>query len=225
MGIAFFLIIIYFILLKFLQIPGYKNLVQYVDLLSFKGHLYTPDWDPEGLISTIPAIASVIFGAIVGHIFQLKSTLIRKFQIIFMGGVIGLLLAVIADRWFPFNKNLWSSSFVLLTAGIANILIAIIYFFVDIKNFKSLFKPLAILGSNPIFVYVVAEIIRKTLWLIPIYDVVTGKSMELDLWITSRFFTPWAGNRLDSIYFSIFYTIVWIIVLKKFQKENIVIKL
>ncbi|MDR3540875.1 MAG: DUF5009 domain-containing protein [Desulfosporosinus sp.] len=225
LGLAFFLILLYFILIKFLQIPGYKNLVQYVDLSLFKGHLYTPIWDPEGLMSTIPAIASVIFGAIIGHIFQLKSTLITKFQIIFIGGVIGILLAVTADRWFPVNKNLWSSSFVLLTAGIANVLISLIYFFVDIKNYKTIFKPLSILGSNPLFVYVVSEIIRKTLWLIPIYDVVTGKTMALDLWLTSRLFTPWAGDKLDSIYFSIFYTIVWILVLKKFIKENIVIKL
>ncbi|SPF55915.1 putative membrane protein [Candidatus Desulfosporosinus infrequens] len=215
-GLAFFLILIYFVLIKFLQIPGYKNLVQYVDLFLFKGHLYTPDWDPEGLMSTIPAIASALAGAIIGHVFQLKSTFVRKFQIIFLGGIVGIFLAVIADRWFPFNKNLWSSSFVLLTAGIAYILISIIYFFVDIINYKKVFKPLSILGSNPLFVYVVSEIIRKSLWLIPIYDVATGKFMDLDLWITSRFFTPWAGNILDSIYFSIFYTVVWIILLKEF---------
>ncbi len=219
LGISFAIIILYYLLMKHVNVPGFGsgilepngNLVQYVDLQWLKGHLYKKAWDPEGILSTFPAIASALLGAVTGQILTYPSNKkIRKFLSLFTFAVMILVLANLVNKGFPFNKNLWSSSFVLLTAGICFLILAALYFIMDIIKYESLFKPFVVLGSNAIFVYLVSEIIRKTLWAIPIVNSITKETVTLNVWITTHCITPWAGITLDSVYFSIVYVILWI---------------
>lgn len=224
--LALSIIFVYSLLLISFSFPDYKNLVQNIDLYFLKGHLYSPDWDPEGILTTFSSIATAIFGSIAGHIlFNRDSKAIKKFITIFFFGFVSIIFASIIQKWFPYNKNLWSSSYVLITAGIAYVTISILFLVIDVAKFKTIFKPLMILGSNPIFVYVGFQIVCKTLWVIPIVNLTTGDSMSLNVWITTRFFTPWAGDELDSLYFSLFYTILWIKLLSSLYTKNSFIKL
>lgn len=227
--ISLFIVIIYYLLLKFVTVPNYGsgiferngNLVQYIDLYFFKNHLYTPNWDPEGILSTICSIASALLGTVIGGLLMYKTNKkIKKIFYMFCLGIGLLIFSSIMNIWFPFNKNLWSSSFVLLTAGLACISIIILYVIVDIMGSKKIFKPFMILGSNAIFVYVVSEILGKSLWLIPVMDSISGKSLTLNIWITNHMFTPWAGNKLDSLYFSIAYMLIWVIIMGKFKNSS-----
>ena len=225
LGLALGIIFIYSMLLISYS-PDYKNLVQDIDLFFLKGHLYSPDWDPEGILTTFSSIATAIFGAIAGQLlFDRDSNGIKKFAIIFSIGIVAIIVASITQKWFPYNKNLWSSSYVLITAGIAYVTIAMLYLVIDVAGFKTIFKPLMILGSNPIFVYIGFQIVCKTLWVILIVDSTIGDSMRLNVWITTRFFNPWAGDQLDSFYFSLFYTFLWIKMLSGSYKENSCVKL
>ena len=229
LGLAFIIIIAYYLLMKYVTVPGFGkgileptgNLVQYIDLQWLKGHLYKPSWDPEGILSTLPAIASGLLGAVTGQILiYTTDKKIYKFLSVFTFGLITLALAYCANIWFPFNKNLWSSSFVLLTAGICILLTSVLYFLMDIIKYNSIFKPFVTLGSSAIFVYLVSEIVRKTLWVIPILDPLTKKTVTLNVWLTTHYITPWAGNVLDSAYFSIVYIIVWIGIMNTFNEKK-----
>jgi predicted acyltransferase len=234
LGLAFVIIIVYYLLMKNVNVPGFGkgvlepngNLVQYIDLQWLKGHLYKPTWEPEGIFSTLPAIASALFGAVAGQILIYKTDKkIYKFLSVFTFGLIILALAFRANILFPFNKNLWSSSFVLLTAGICFLLVSVLYFMIDIIKYDTIFKPFITLGSNAIFVYVVSEIVRKTLWVIPVVDSITKKPVTLNVWITTNFITPWAGSFLDSLYFAIVYTVLWIIIMGIYNNKKSHIRL
>ena len=229
LGLAFAIIIGYYLLMKYVTVPGFGkgilkpdgNLVQYIDLHWLKGHLYRTNWDPEGILSTVPAIASALLGAVTGQILIYDTDKkIYKFLCVFIFGIITVALAAFANIWFPYNKNLWSSSFVLLTAGICFLLVAVLYFIMDIIKYDYLFKPLVVLGSSAIFVYLVSEIVSKTLWVIPIVDSITKKTTTLNVWFTTNYITPWAGNILDSVYFSITYTIIWIGIMSIFYNKK-----
>jgi len=234
LGLAFAIIIGYYLLMKYVNVPGYGtgilepdgNLVQYIDLQWLKGHLYKKSWDPEGILSTMPAIASALLGAVTGQILIYNTDKkVYKFLSVFTFGIITVALAYQANKWFPFNKNLWSSSFVLLTAGICFLIVGVLYFLMDIIKFDAIFKPFVALGSSAIFVYLVSEIIRKTLWVIPIVDSITKEPVRLNVWLTTHYITPWAGSLLDSAYFSIVYTVLWIGIMSIFYDKKSFIRL
>lgn len=212
LSLAFGIILIYALIFNLAPVPEPEqgNLLQKIDLHFLKGHLYTPKWDPEGILSTFPSIASGLFGLAAGQILTSPDKKMnRGFLTLFLGGAFLLLFGLTLNPRIPINKNIWSSTYVLLTSGFAYVLVALLYFLIDLKKKITVFKPFILLGSSPIIVYVLSEILRKTLWIIPITSQVQGRTMPMNVWLTTTFFTPWAGDRLDSLYFSIFYVLFW----------------
>lgn len=219
-SIAFGIILIYAWILGFASVPEQGNLLQKVDLQFLKGHLYTPDWDPEGILGIIPSIASGLFGVAAGQILTYSyKNKYQAFLTLLSCGAILLFLGLTLDQRIPINKNVWSSTYVLFTSGLAYLLVALMYVFIDLRKKVTLFKPFIPLGSSPIFVYVVSEIVRKTLWMIPVTSQVQGKIMPMDVWLTTTFFTPWAGDWLDSFYFSIFYVLLWCYIMSSRKRK------
>lgn len=234
LALAFAIIIGYYLLLKHVNVPEFGkgilepngNLAQYIDMKFLKGHMYTPTWEPEGILGTLPALASALFGVVAGQILIYKTEKnMLKFFTLSTLGIILLILANKASIMIPFNKNLWSSSFVLLTAGIAFSVVAVLYLTMDIIKYESLFKPFVALGSSSIVVYVVSMLMRKTLWAIPVVDKVTQDQVNLDVWITTHYIMPWSGGTLDSAYFGISYVVVWMIIMSYFYRKNTIIRL
>ena len=210
-SLAFGIILLYAWILNFAPVPEQGNLLQKIDLQFLKGHLYTPEWDPEGILGTFSSIASGLFGLAAGqilsHSYQKNA---QAYLTLFGGGILLLLLGTTLDQWIPINKNVWSSTYVLFTSGLAYLLVALLYVFIDLRKNVTLFKPFILLGSSPIIIYVLSELIRKTVWLIPVTSQVQGGIMPMDVWLTTTFFTPWAGSWLDSFYFSLFYVAWWV---------------
>ncbi len=135
-----------------------NNWANYLDVQVFGSHNYKEDYDPEGLLSTLPSIASSLLGIFTGLILVSKRA---KKEMLLVGlGVIMLLVGYLWDMTFPINKAIWSSSFVLVTAGWANIFLALIYFLTDVKGiqFGSIFRYM---GSNAITLYFLSSFVSK----------------------------------------------------------------
>lgn len=135
-----------------------NNLANWLDVQVFGSHNYKADYDPEGLLSTIPSIASALLGVFTGLILTSKQA---KKATILMG--LGGSLLIIGHVWdivFPINKALWTSSFVLVTAGWANLILALIYYLTDVKKieFGSVFRYA---GANAIVIYFLSSFISK----------------------------------------------------------------
>ncbi|MGB5458601.1 MAG: heparan-alpha-glucosaminide N-acetyltransferase domain-containing protein [Eudoraea sp.] len=178
LGICITIVLGYWIWMGFIPINGMEptfdrapnNWANYIDLNVIGTHMYKEDYDPEGLLSTLPSIASSLMGIFTGLILLSKQA---KKEIVLV--LLGAALVVAGHLWdllFPINKALWSSSFVLVTAGWANIFLALIYYLTDVKGFKfgSIFRYA---GSNAITVYFLSSFITKIFYSIKIDEQTT----------------------------------------------------
>lgn len=172
-GICAILLIGYWLLMGYVPVEGMEstyerapnNLANYIDVKVLGSHNYKPDYDPEGLLSTLPSIASSLLGIFTGLILTSKR---EKKEIILVGlGVMMLIVGYLWDIVFPINKALWSSSFVMVTAGWANIFLALIYYLSDVKGLKfgSIFKYS---GANAITVYFLSSFVTKLFYSIKV---------------------------------------------------------
>ncbi len=172
-GIAVFFLVGYWLLMTIVPVEGIEstlqrapnNLANWLDVKVFGTHNYKADYDPEGLLSTIPSIASSLLGIFTGLILTSKQ---EKKATILMG--IGGAMLIIGHAWdfvFPINKALWTSSFVLVTAGWANLILALIYYLTDVKGIKfgSLFRYA---GANAIILYFLSSFISKIMGMIKV---------------------------------------------------------
>jgi predicted acyltransferase len=125
-------------------------------------------WDPEGILSTFPSIATGITGLLAGNLLLSKCTPSDKVIHLMIAGVIALILGYMWSLFFPVNKNLWSSSFVLVTSGMAALLLGLVYYTVDIRNHTSWTRPGIIFGANAIAVYVLADLLSLIFYHLPI---------------------------------------------------------
>lgn len=182
-GICAFLLIGYWLLMGFVPVNGMEstferasnNLANYVDLNVLGTHMWKEDYDPEGLLSTIPAICSSLLGIFTGLVLTSK----QPKKVTLMVGIGGslLLLGHLWDFVFPINKALWTSSFVLVTAGWANMFLALVYYLTDVKGIKfgSIFRYA---GANAIIVYFLSSFISKIF-----YSIKLGEDTSLHGWL------------------------------------------
>lgn len=158
------LLIGYWILLSFTPVPGIgkpslepvNNLVSWFDRKFLPGMLYDGDHDPEGILSTIPAFVSGLVGVLTGQLSVRISDKRKLINSLWIAGIPMLIAGLIWQYNFPLNKNLWTSSFVLVTSGTAMIVLAIITWFVDVKHVRFGVQPFIIFGSNAIASYMLS---------------------------------------------------------------------
>ena len=163
------LIIGYWLLLKFTAAPGFApgdltmegNFASYVDRILMPGKLYLGIHDPEGLMSTIPAISTGLLGILTGSFLKNNSmTQTKKVGAMAITGVIFLLLAQLWNLDFPINKNLWTSSFVLNVGGYSLLLLALFYYIIDVRGYKKWSFFFRIIGMNSILIYMSGHFIN-----------------------------------------------------------------
>jgi predicted acyltransferase len=175
-------------------------------------------FDPEGLLSTIPAIATVIIGYFIGEMIS-KSTEGGKTVIkLLLFGAASAGLGYLWGMFFPINKPLWTSSYVLFTAGLAMGLLALIYLIADVFRLQKWGMPFLVFGTNAIFAYSLAGIWTRTMLNIKI---TTGADqITLYTWIYQKIFAPLAGNMNGSLFFALFQVLlVWSVVLFLYRKK------
>ncbi|MEO6924517.1 MAG: DUF5009 domain-containing protein, partial [Acidobacteriaceae bacterium] len=167
----------YWILLRWVRVPGFglpgvnvplfdprANLTAYIDRRLLSGHLYNGYRDPEGLLSTLPALATTLLGVLTGIWLRSKRSTSQKALWILIGGIVSIGLGLIWNQWFPINKNLWTSSYVLFAGGCSLVGLAICYWAVEIKQWKRGWTYFwLVFGTNAITVYVFSELLNPAL--------------------------------------------------------------
>ncbi len=137
-----------------------NNWANYIDYNLLGKHMWKIDYDPEGLFSTLPAIATCISGILIGRLLDGLKNIKPLFGVAF----VLLTLRYIVSVWFPLNKAIWSSSFVLVTSGWGTLILGVIYYLTDAKKIKfgSIFKYA---GMNAITIFFLSSFIAKTFYL------------------------------------------------------------
>jgi len=204
------------------------NLAAWVDSILLKGHMWevTKTWDPEGILSTIPAIVTGIIGLLIG---QLINSSVLKIEIVKKMAISGILLIGLGLIWnfvFPINKALWSSSYVIYSAGLAISFLALLYYWIDVSEHKEGTKLFLIWGVNPMIVFFISEIIPQAFAMITFQNPKTasGQINLLDYLYTSGV-QPFFTNPMNaSFVFALIYIGFWTILLAYFYKQKLLFK-
>ncbi len=232
-GVA--LLFIYWILMTGFSVPNCEvttfddkacNLAAFVDRFVFgANHIWILGkvYDPEGILSTIPAIATAISGVLTGTWLKSKRGDYEKVAGIFFFGVILLAVGWCWNFFFPINKALWTSSYVVFTAGIALCFLGFCYYLIDIKNYQKWTKPFVIFGTNALILYFLAELTAKILDLITV-PVANGEGISLQGWIFTHIFLPIAAPLNASLLYAICYDFLWLFLMWLLYRKQIFIK-
>ncbi len=164
------LLVGYWAAMKFIPVPGYgpgdwapgHTLADYLDRLLLPGTLYETVRDPEGLLSTIPSIATVLSGVLAGHWLRAdwpSGGGLEKTAGLAIAGLCSVALGWLCDGWFPINKNLWTSSFVLWTSGWSALALSLFYLVIDVWKFRRWAFVFVVIGMNAITLYLVREFV------------------------------------------------------------------
>ncbi|WP_031528827.1 acyltransferase family protein [Dyadobacter crusticola] len=164
------LLIGYYLFMTFYPVPACGagimtmecNPASYFDRMLIPGRLHLTIHDPEGLVSTIPAIATGLMGIFAGELLRTsEETLSKNTKVTYLvfAGIVSLLVCVVWDYFFPINKNLWTSSFVLCAGGFSVLLLALFYWIVDVLNYRRWTLFFVVIGMNSIVIYMVGRFI------------------------------------------------------------------
>lgn len=200
------------------------NLVRQVDLIVFgKNHMWDGlglSFDPEGLLSTIPSVVSVIWGYIVGwriHIVKNKDVLVKEFLFY---GFIALFVGWFWDKFFPINKSLWTSSYVFYTSGMAMIGLGGMIEILDIQHRKWLARPFLVFGTNSLFAYILSGILFKVLHYLIQWENESGQIIYGNGWIYENVFRVNLGDMNGSLMYAVSFVIIcWIITWRLYRKK------
>lgn len=162
------LLVAYWLLLKFNSAPGFApgdlsmegNFASYIDRSILPGRLYLKIHDPEGLMSLVPSISTALLGIMTGSLLK-NSPKTKKEKVVYMAlaGIISISIALIWNLDFPINKNLWTSSFVMLVGGLSLILLSLFYYIIDVLGYKKWAFFFKVIGMNSILIYVSGRVI------------------------------------------------------------------
>ena len=218
--IALALLVVYWLLMTHVHAPGYAtgdlskegSLASYIDRTVFGRHVWSQAkvYDPEGILSTMGALATTLFGVLAGnHLRCSTRTQFEKVAGLFVAGMICVVIGWAWNPFFPINKGLWTSSYVFLTGGMALQLLAFCYWLIDIKNYRAWSKPFVVFGVNAIVLFVGTGIMARLMGLIrlPTSD---GKGISLQGWIYQHLFLSWAQPINASLAFAIVFNLLWL---------------
>ncbi|MDG2194819.1 MAG: heparan-alpha-glucosaminide N-acetyltransferase domain-containing protein [Polaribacter sp.] len=188
-----------------------NNWANYIDVSFLKNHTWKSDYDPEGLLSTLPSIASGLIGVLIGRMILFQNYMKSFFLLV--TGVVLLGLGLLWNVWFPINKAIWSSSFVLVTAGWGTVFLSMLYYIIDVKK-KSVGMIFNYIGSNAIVIYFASSFISKVFYLTKIGET------TIHGWLYATFFTSTiSSDKLASLCYALsvvsFYAIVGAVLYKK----------
>jgi predicted acyltransferase len=181
-------------------------------------------WDPEGILSTVPAIGSVILGVFAGRWITRKDLPIaERLNGMFVLGAIGMMVGLMWNWSFPINKSLWTGSFVVFTGGMAAVSLAVCIWLVDVKDVRWWTRPFVIYGMNPILAFVGSGVLARIIYsLIMVrYD---GKVVSLETAIYEGGFATWLSPRNASLAFAVCIVLFWLGILTILHRRNIFLK-
>jgi predicted acyltransferase len=180
-------------------------------------------WDPEGIFSTIPAIGTAMLGNLLGQWIATKRPLAERLNGMFAAGALGMMAGLMWNWSFPINKSLWTSSYVVFTAGMAAVAIATIMWIVDVHQMKRWTKPAVIYGMNPMVAFVGSGVMARLIYSIfkVNYD---GKPIALETAIYRSAFASWLDPVNASLAFACTFVLFWFGILYILYRKKIFFK-
>lgn len=241
-GIA--LLLIYWGLMTLVPVPGCEitsvddkacNLAAWLDrTILTEAHMWRSAkvFDPEGILSTLPAIVTTISGVLTGTWLMKKNgseagtddSPVRKALGIFFAGTVLLAVGWSWSLVFPLNKSLWTSSYVVYTSGLALLTLGFCYFLIDIKGYKRWAKPFVIFGVNALALFVFSGIMARVMGMIRVPDI-EGKTVSLQQWIFNNVFLSIASPINASLLYAISFILFWLFLMWLLYRRRMFIKI
>lgn len=224
----------YWALMNFVPVPGFgpanlekeTNLGAWLDrTILTEAHLWksAKTWDPEGILSTIPAIATCLFGVLVGVYLRRKNVEpATKIAWLFSVGTLALLGGMLWDLQFPINKALWTSSYVLYSGGWATIILALCYWLIDVNNYSRLTKPFVIYGVNAITVFFLSGLLPRIVNMVKVD--LNGEKIGALTYVNKAWIAPHFSPINGSLAYAVVFVLFWYLILWIMYKRNIIIK-
>lgn len=232
--IAIGLLVVYWLAMALIPVPGVgdanyemgKNLAAWVDSQILTGHMWkvTKTWDPEGVLSTIPSISTCLSGVLLGHFLRTKLSDAEKVSWIFTAGAFFIFAGSIWSIFFPLNKGLWSSSYVVYTTGVALIFFGFCYWIADVQGYKKWAKPFVVYGMNAITVFAGSGLMAKIMGMIKVTGL-DGKEINSKDYIYQTLLLPYFDPINASLVFAILFITFWLGILWVLYHYKIFIKI
>ncbi|OGR93026.1 MAG: hypothetical protein A2992_04620 [Elusimicrobia bacterium RIFCSPLOWO2_01_FULL_59_12] len=230
-SVACALLVGYWLAMTSVPVAGYGaadlgmegNLGAYIDRLLLSGHIYKPVYDPEGLFSTLPAIATTLLGNLTGVWLLSNRTGGQKVRGMILAGGLTAGAGWLWGLVFPINKALWTSSYVLWTGGLALIILAICYGLIEVYGRRGWCKPFEALGINAIAAYLLHILFLKIQNLIHVPRL-DGSPGNLRLYISEHLF-GWTSLENASLFYALSYTLLWLVFFWVLYRRKLFIKI
>ncbi|HZW38436.1 MAG TPA: DUF5009 domain-containing protein [Ignavibacteriaceae bacterium] len=227
-------LIIYAIIMQLLPVPGQgypslepaTNMGAWLDRTVLGGNLWSGSkvWDPEGILSTLPAISTCLSGILLGHWLRTKIEPSVKIVWMFVIANALLIIGMIWDMWFPINKGIWTSSYVCYTSGMALHFFAMCYWLIDVKGYRGWWtKPFIIYGMNAIAVFWLSGALARVMAM-PFFTNADGTKTNMKAVLYNNFFVPFFSPINASLAWAIVYVLFWLFIMWIFYKKQIFIK-
>lgn len=217
--IASSLLVAYCLVMTNASAPGFPlgdlskegSLASYIDRTVFGPHIWSQGkvYDPEGILSTIPAICTALFGVLAGQWLRTNKTDYEKVAGMFVAGMCCIIIGWAWNPFFPINKGLWTSSYVFFTGGMALQLLAFCYWLVDIRKWRAWAQPFVVFGVNAIALFVGTGLMARLMGLIK-WSLPDGTRISLQGWIYRTLFLSWLAPINASLAYAIVFVLLWL---------------
>src|SRR5215813_168704 len=218
--IAVSLLIAYWLVMTNVAAPGFAagdlskegSLASYVDRLILGPHIWKQGkvYDPEGILSTVPAIATTLFGVLTGHWLRSERPPMEKVAGLFVAGAAGVMVGWAWNPFFPINKSLWTSSYVVFTAGLALQFLALCYWLIDIKGYRRWAWPFEVFGVNALALFVGSGLMVKLMGL-----------FKVQCCVFRNAFLSWASPINASLAYAIAFILLWLFLMWLLYRKRV----
>ena len=228
----------YWILVRYVPVPGFgipthdiplldpdRNVVAWLDRKLLMGHLYEGTRDPEGVLSNIPAIATCLLGLLCGKWLKTNNSPRIKTVAIVAAGVFAIAVGRTIHLWFPINKKLWTSSYVIFSAGLALIVLAAFYWVSDVRQHRGWWtRPILVFGTNAIAAYFLSEALASAMSSINL-TLSRGGVISVQEYVYSRLFAPFASPPSASLLYALAYVAICWAAMAVLYRKGITVKI
>ncbi len=181
-------------------------------------------WDPEGVLTTLPAVGTVLLGVLAGRWIGSPRPIAERLNGLFAAGALLMVAGLIGNWWFPINKNLWTSSYVLFTGGMAAVSLGLCIWLVDVVGIRWWTRPFLPFGVNPIVAFVGAEVMARLIYSVVLVQM-DGKSVSLETAVYNVMLASWLSPKVASVAFALGFVLLWLGVLTVLYRRKIVLKI
>jgi predicted acyltransferase len=228
-GLVVALLLGYWAALTLVPVPGFGagdlgpegNLAAYIDRAVLGPHIWRAArvYDPEGLLSTVPAVATTIIGMLAGHWLGGQRSREATVRGMLAAGAIGVGVGELWGLWFPVNKPLWTSSYAILTAGAALLVLGACYWLVEVRGWRGWTRPFVVLGVNALALFFLSSLVARLLIVIKVDG--AGGGAPLHAVIFDHLFAPWASPINASLAFAVAYLGLWLALMWYLDRRHV----